>query len=95
MAIEKLQTPPTVSQKLTLQDREHLNIMGVESVDSFSDNEIILITNMGKLTIKGENLHINHLNTETKEFLMDGRCSSFVYSRVNVKKTSFLERLFK
>ena len=97
MAIEKTtyQASSIPTQKLMLENREHLSVTGVENVDNFTDNEIILDTNLGKLTIKGENLHINKLNIDTGEFSMDGRVSSFVYSKKSSKKGSFIERLFK
>lgn len=97
MTVEKNNYPkqniPT--QKLTLDNRAQLSVTGVENVDNFNDNEIILLTNLGKLTVKGENLHINKLNVDTGEFSMDGRVSSLVYSKATAKKGSFIERMFK
>ena len=97
MAIEKttFQTTNLPTQKLILDNREHLSVTGVENIENFTDNEIILHTNLGKLTIKGENLHISKMNVDTGEFSMDGRVTSFVYSKMSSKKGSFIERLFK
>lgn len=83
-------------QKLVLDNRKSMTVSGVENVDCFSENEIILITNLGKLTIKGEHLNINRLNVDTGEFSMNGYVTSLVYSKVTgASKAGFLERLFK
>lgn len=82
-------------QKLVLINREKMHLSGVENVESFSDKEIVLITNMGKLTIKGEGLNINQLNVETKDFSMEGYVVSLIYSKYVKKDKGFIERIFK
>ena len=41
---------------LILENREKMNVSGVLDVESFNDEMVVLLTNKGKLTIKGENL---------------------------------------
>ena len=55
------------NHKLCLDERQDISISGVLKVEAFSDKEISLLTVMGKLTIKGENLHIEKLNVEAAE----------------------------
>ena len=81
--------------KLTLDERADLNVSGVIEVEAFSDKEIIVVTVMGKLTIKGENLHIEKVDVESGDFISKGKVSSLVYSRASVNKGSFIERIFK
>lgn len=83
------------NHKLCLDGRQDLSINGVLRVEAFSDKEITLITVMGKLTIKGENLHIEKLDVDSGEFVSTGKVSSMVYSKASVNKGSFIERLFK
>ena len=85
----------TKKHTLCLDQRAELKIDGVEKVDSFSDNDIVLQSIMGKLTIKGENLHIEKLNVDTGEFSATGKVTSIVYSKATMQKGSFIERLFK
>ena len=47
---------------------------------SFDDQIIIIETELGLLTIKGENLKINKLNIDTSEVTLDGLVSSLSYS---------------
>lgn len=88
-------TEKPTGQRLCLEDRENITLSGVENVDNFSDNEIVLITNMGKLTVKGENLHINKINVDTGDFSAKGSVISLIYSKATAKRVSFLDRLFK
>ena len=50
---------------LVLEDRRALTVSGVSDVDSFDELTVIIYTDLGELTVKGEGLHINRLNVET------------------------------
>lgn len=63
-----------------LEDRKHLSVSGVSDIDSFDEQTVVLFTDMGELTVKGYDLHINKLNVETGELTMEGEISSLVYS---------------
>jgi sporulation protein YabP len=71
---------------LILEDRKSLSISGVEDIDSFDENMVVLFTEQGELTIRGRNLHINKLNVETGELTMDGNIVAIVYSEQQQKK---------
>ena len=95
MVTEKNANIMQKNHKLCLDERENLLISGVLKVEAFSDKEITLITVMGKLIVKGENLHIEKLNLDTGEFISTGKVSSMVYYKTSVNKGSFIERVFK
>ena len=61
-----------VIQNIVLENREKLNITGVLDVLSFDDQIVILETELGLLTVKGENLRINKLCLDTSEVTIDG-----------------------
>lgn len=50
-----------VIQNLILENREKLTITGVVDVLSFDDQIVIVETQLGLLTVKGEDLRINKL----------------------------------
>ena len=78
-----------VIQNIILENREKLSVSGVLDVLSFDDQIIIVETELGILTIKGENLKINKLNIETSDVILDGHVSSLIYSNSdNFKKTT-------
>ena len=83
------------SHKFCLEDRKDIKADGVIKIENFSDKEIVLVTVMGKLTIKGEEMHIEKLCVETGEFVATGKVSSMVYSKSSKTKGSFLEKLFR
>ena len=51
-----------IIQNLILENREKLTITGVVDVLSFDDQIVIVETQLGLLTIKGEELRINKLS---------------------------------
>lgn len=71
----------TTSHNLILENRKMLRISGVNDIDSFSENRIILSTVMGELVIKGEDLHVVNLEAESGDFCMTGTVNSLIYTR--------------
>ena len=87
-----------VIQNIVLENREKLNITGVLDVLSFDDQIVILETELGLLTVKGENIRINKLSLDTSEVIVDGEISSLTYSQKAQEKnggTSLLSKIFK
>ena len=89
-------TQPIIPHNVIMENRKKLTITGIREIDSFNEQLIEAVTEMGALTIKGENLHINKLNKETKEAVIDGKISSFSYSEQKRKSgASLFKGLFK
>ncbi len=84
-----------IPHNLTLKDRKYLTVSGVTDVDSFDEIAIVAYTDIGELTIKGEELHINKLNTETGELTVEGRISSLSYLDEAPKSVSFFSKVFR
>lgn len=84
--------------KLEIQNREQGMISGVQDVVSFDENQIILDTDMGLLTVRGKNLHVSRLTLEKGEVDIDGMFESLLYSSNEAFRRSgesLLKRLFK
>ncbi|MBQ8503647.1 MAG: sporulation protein YabP [Clostridia bacterium] len=88
---EKLILP----HNIILKDRKSLTVTGVTDVDSFDETAIIAYTDIGELTIRGTELKINKLSTETGELFVDGNVSSLSYLDNAPKSTSFFGKLFR
>lgn len=86
-----------VIQNLILENRGKLSISGVLDVLSFDDQVVILETELGLLTVKGENIRINKLSIDTSEVIVEGDISSLAYSdKENEKiKGNFMSKIFK
>lgn len=84
--------------RVTLFEREELEIVGVLQVDTFDDREIVLQTEMGMLTLRGEDLHIEQLDLEEGIFRCSGLIVGMQYtpqtgSRAS-RATSLWDRIF-
>lgn len=82
---------------LKLDNRKKLSLSGVVEVISFNDENIILNTILGTLTIKGEGLKMNKLDVQNGEVMITGIVNSCIYTTSEVKKDkdSIISRLFK
>ncbi len=85
-------------QNIILENREKLKISGVLDVLSFDDQIVILETELGLLTVKGENLRINKLSLDTSEVIIDGEIYNLGYSEKDIDKKNsggFLNKIFR
>ena len=99
MALEerKIGNNTNIIQNLVLENREKLSISGVLDVLSFDDQVVILETELGLLTVKGDNLRINKLSIDTSEVIVEGEIYNLAYSENDLDKKSsgFLNKIFK
>ena len=98
MAIEERKNMNTnVIQNVILENREKLSISGVVDVLSFDDEVVMIETELGLLTVKGNNLRINKLSIDTSEVIVEGSISYLAYSENNLEKNSggLLSKIFK
>lgn len=99
MTIEERKNMSTgVIQNLILENRGKLSISGVLDVLSFDDQVVILETELGLLTVKGENIRINKLSIDTSEVIVEGDIFSLAYSDKESEKakgSSFMSKIFK
>lgn len=84
-----------LSHNLILKERKSLNISGVLDVDSFDDGAVIAYTELGELTIKGENLHINKINLDSGDLELDGEVYLLEYTENKPSGQGFFSKLFK
>jgi sporulation protein YabP len=86
---------------LNLTNRDSLTLTGIVHVDAFDDQEVAVDTELGSLTIRGENLHIKQLNLEEGRLGVEGMVDAMTYGpRVRGKAQrprgrGWLERLFR
>ena len=86
-----------VTQNLVLENREKLSVSGVLDVLSFDDQVVMIETELGLLTVKGQNLRINKLSIDTSEVIVEGDISYLAYSDKELEKTkgSLISKIFK
>ena len=91
-----MQKPFPFRTILFWRDRQHLTLSGVTDVDTFDEQTICVLTDLGELTIKGDDLHINRLSLEMGEMAVDGEITSLTYTdTAKPKESSFFGRMFR
>lgn len=95
---ERKQMTSNTIQNVILENRGKLTISGVLDVLSFDDQIVIVETELGLLTVKGENLRINKLSLDTTEVIVEGSIENLAYSEKNLEKKSggsIIGKIFK
>ncbi|TWI53220.1 sporulation protein YabP [Halalkalibacter nanhaiisediminis] len=82
---------------ITLKGRRQLDITGVKQVESFDNEEFLLETVMGFLSVRGQNLHMKNLNVEQGIVSIEGKVFDLVYLEQGQqdKSKGFFGKLFK
>lgn len=84
-----------MQHNIIMENRRSLTISGVMDIDSFDEQTVIVFTEQGELTIKGEGLHINKIDVESGDLLMEGEVDSLSYSDNQPQRGGLLARLFR
>lgn len=86
--------PPAATHRVELDGRERLIVSGVDDVDRFDENEIVMTTSAGTLIVTGESLHIGKLSLDGGELHVDGRIDAIAFEDAPIGRGGFLARLF-
>lgn len=83
------------NQNIIIEDRIKMTVSGVEQVENFNDNTIILTTINGGVTIKGEGLNISKLNLDDGNVKIDGKINGVAYTARDATPKNIMSKLFK
>lgn len=83
------------AHSITLDSRRRLSISGVDEVESFDDTAISLLTQEGYLMVRGSELHIEKLNLDGGELLVEGTVDSMTYEDQTTRQGGLFGRLFR
>lgn len=76
--------------------RKDVSISGVRSVESFDENEVLLQTVKGDMTVEGSGLRIGVLDTDRGVVTISGKIDAILYSdEQGDEKRGFFGRLFR
>ena len=79
---------------LTLTERKRLSLTGVEDVDCFNEQIVVLRTPLGTLSVAGAGLNISQLDLTSGRVEIDGEVEALEYSG-GKKPGGLLGRLFR
>lgn len=84
-------------QEVRMLNRKSLDITGVNNVESFDNEEFLLETECGFLTVRGQNLHMKNLSLEQKLVSIEGSIHSLIYldGQIGSKSKGLFGKLFK
>src|SRR5690554_2502919 len=86
------------SHSILMENREKVTITGVEDVDSFDEAAVLLVTDLGYITLHGIDLHISKLNLEDGQLIVEGEITGVEYSDnegLRSKGSSLFGKLFR
>ena len=83
-----------LEHRLELLGREHLTVSGVEDVERFDENCIVMATSVGTLIVTGEDLHIGKLSLDGGELHVDGHIDAVNYEEQVQHHGGLFSRLF-
>ena len=90
-----MQSAENGSHVFTLISRSHAEISGVNEVDCFNEQVVVLATSMGTMTISGSSLYISHLNQAEGTLVVDGEFDAIEYSGKQDGRGGLFSRLMR
>lgn len=92
---EKRPRQEAADHHVILEGRASLSVSGVEEVESFDENAIVMRTSLGILVVRGEELHIEKLSLDGGDLRVEGMVDSLTYEDDGGPRAGFLARLFR
>jgi len=91
--------PDERTHKIEILQREQVRLQGVIHVESFDEQQVVVETDLGMLTLSGEEFHITSLDLDQGMMIVEGNFGALEYShmdaRLRQKDKGFLQRLFR
>lgn len=87
--------PHSTPHTLTIEGRTRAVVTGVEDVDCFNEQLVVLLTGLGQMTITGTGLSVETLNIEDGRLVLTGEVASVEYSGRAQKDGGLFGRLLR
>ncbi|WP_246421744.1 sporulation protein YabP [Texcoconibacillus texcoconensis] len=85
-----------MDHSITMVGRKSLDISGVKHVESFDNEEFLLETTMGVLSIRGQHLQMKNLDVDQGNVSITGKVDDLVYlDQLDGKSKGLFGKLFK
>lgn len=65
--------------RVVIEERNSLTVSGVQDVERFDENSIVLSTAKGAMVVSGGNLHIEKLSLDGGDLKVEGDIDSITY----------------
>jgi sporulation protein YabP len=81
------------AHRMELDGRSRLSVTGVQDVESFDEETVVLVTVQGTMVVRGEGLHLQMFSLESGQVTVEGRVDSMTYED-DAPGGGFFARLF-
>lgn len=79
---------------IEMRDRQSLRLIGVQGVEDFDKEAVALLTTVGRLVVRGSNLHIAQLLPDEMELALVGDIDSLCFEEEpGARRRGLLARL--
>ena len=86
----------TEQHNAILENRKKLMLSGVTDVESFDEKLVVLYTELGELTVRGTQLHVNEMSVESGDLTIEGEIKALIYGEKDrTKKLGFFGKLLR
>ena len=90
-----MEEPKKTPHTLLMEDRGRLTMTGVKDVESFDEETLVVYTDLGEITVRGEQIRVGNFSAATGDFSATGSFSSFAYAQRLPKRSGFFARVFQ
>ena len=85
----------TKFHNIIIENRKRIVISGIKDVESFNENEIIMLTHSGGLKLKGSGFEIGKVSTDSGEAEITGEVMSMHYSNAERTPNNIITKIFR
>jgi sporulation protein YabP len=96
MAYEEKFKTVELPHNVIMENRKKVSVSGVDDVESFDENEIVMSTAQGILIVRGRDLRIEKLSLDSGDVVLEGTIEKLEYEDdVKTAGGGLFSRLFK
>lgn len=66
-------------QSIVISDRTRMELSGITDVDSFSENSVVAVSQLGDISIDGEELKVESFSAESGKLIINGKFDALCY----------------
>lgn len=95
MAYEEKYKTMELPHNVIMENRKKISVSGVDDVESFDENEVVMSTSQGVLVVHGKELRIEKLSLDSGDVVLEGSIDRLDYEDDMKVTGGLFARLFK
>ena len=77
-----------------IDNRNRLSLTGVTDVGSFNEENVLLVTSLGEISITGAQMQVTKLDLESGNVTVEGKIISLAYTDTVKRNEGFFAKMF-